>query len=73
MCRRGIAAGQAVNLGPFARIDLGGIDVPGLMTPVLKNVPYRHLPRPLYPLDEDMQWEVGAPTLVPARRGKRTA
>lgn len=127
VCRRGISAGQAVNLGPCARIDLGGIDVivvsvrqqakdpvflealgvdiarrrsliiksrghfraafdeffpdesiievdvPGLTTPVLKNVPYRHLLRPLYPLDEDMQWEVGAPMLFPALQGRRTA
>jgi microcystin degradation protein MlrC len=119
--RRGIAAGHAINLGPCARLDLGGIDVivvsvrqqakdpvflealgvdiasrrsliiksrghfraafdeffadeniievdvPGLTTPVLKNVPYQHLPRPLYPLDEDLQWEVGTPTLFPAR------
>lgn len=125
VCRRGIAAGQAVNLGPCARLGLGGIDVivvsvrqqakdpvflealgvdiarrrsliiksrghfraafdeffpdeniievdvPGLTTPVLKNVPYQHLPRPMYPLDEDLQWEVGAPTLFPARCAKQ--
>ena len=43
------------------------VDVPGLTTPVLKNVPYRNIPRPLYPLDEDWGWEVGEPRLFPAR------
>jgi microcystin degradation protein MlrC len=43
------------------------VDVPGLTTPVLKNVPYRHIPRPLYPLDEDWGYEVGEPQVFPAR------
>jgi microcystin degradation protein MlrC len=119
--RRGIAAGQAINLGPCARLDLGGIDVivvsvrdqakdpvfledlgvdiarrrsliiksrghfraafdeffpddriievdvPGLTTPVLANVPWRDLPRPLYPLDPDWGWRVGEPELFAPR------
>jgi microcystin degradation protein MlrC len=32
------------------------VDVPGLTTPVLKNVPWRQVPRPIYPLDPDMTW-----------------
>lgn len=32
------------------------VDAPGLTTPVLSRVPYRNLPRPIYPLDEDMTW-----------------
>lgn len=32
------------------------VDVPGLTTPVLKNVPWRQVPRPIYPLDPDMSW-----------------
>ena len=32
------------------------VDVPGLTTPVLSRVPYRDVPRPIYPLDPDMQW-----------------
>jgi microcystin degradation protein MlrC len=32
------------------------VDVPGLTTPVLARVPYRDVPRPIYPLDPDMQW-----------------
>ena len=119
--RRGIAAGHAINLGPCARLRVGGIqimvvsvrqqakdpiflealgidiarqrsliiksrghfraafdeffpderiievDVPGLTTPVLRNVPYRHIPRPIYPLDDDWGWEVGEPTVFAAR------
>jgi microcystin degradation protein MlrC len=123
--RRGISAGHAIDLGPCARLDLGGIrvvvvsvrqqakdpvffealgidiaacrtlvvksrghfraafdeffpderivevDVPGLTTPVLRNVPYQHIPRPLYPLDDDWGWEVGEPVLFEARPGRR--
>ena len=43
------------------------VDVPGLTTPVLKNVPYEHLPRPIYPLDEDWGFEVGEPQVFAAR------
>jgi microcystin degradation protein MlrC len=32
------------------------VDVPGLTTPVLKNVPWRHVPRPIYPLDPELTW-----------------
>lgn len=32
------------------------VDVPGLTTPVLQNVPWRWVPRPIYPLDRDLQW-----------------
>ncbi|MFN4278483.1 MAG: M81 family metallopeptidase [Ferrovibrio sp.] len=32
------------------------VDVPGLTTPVLQNVPWRQVPRPIYPLDPEMQW-----------------
>jgi microcystin degradation protein MlrC len=45
------------------------VDVPGLTTPVLKNVPYRHIPRPLYPLDEDWGFTVGEPQMFAARSG----
>ena len=43
----------------FADQHIVEIDVPGLTTPVLKNVPWRHLPRPIYPLDDAMEWQVG--------------
>ena len=43
------------------------VDVPGLTTPVLKNVPYEHIPRPLYPLDDDWGWQVGEPEMFVAR------
>jgi microcystin degradation protein MlrC len=32
------------------------VDVPGLTTPVLSRVPYRHAPRPIFPLDPDVSW-----------------
>jgi microcystin degradation protein MlrC len=32
------------------------VDVPGLTTPVLSRVPYRHAPRPIFPLDANMTW-----------------
>ncbi|MDF1586683.1 M81 family metallopeptidase [Marinimicrococcus flavescens] len=34
------------------------IDGPGLVTPMLARVPFRNVPRPLWPLDPDMTWEV---------------
>jgi microcystin degradation protein MlrC len=34
------------------------VDVPGLTTPVLANVPWERMPRPVYPLDPDMHWDV---------------
>ena len=32
------------------------VDVPGLTTPVLSRVPYRNVPRPIFPLDPDVSW-----------------
>ena len=32
------------------------VDVPGLTTPILTRVPYRNVPRPIYPLDPEMSW-----------------
>ena len=32
------------------------VDVPGLTTPILSRVPYRNVPRPIYPLDPEMSW-----------------
>jgi microcystin degradation protein MlrC len=32
------------------------VDVPGLTTPILTRVPYRNVPRPIYPLDPEMAW-----------------
>ena len=33
------------------------VDVPGLTTPVLNRVPYRDVPRPIFPLDEGFDWK----------------
>ncbi len=32
------------------------VDAPGLTSPVLKNFPWKRLPRPVYPLDEGATW-----------------
>lgn len=32
------------------------VDVPGLTTPILKNVPWKRVPRPIYPLDPELEW-----------------
>jgi microcystin degradation protein MlrC len=34
------------------------VDVPGLTTPILSRVPYRNVPRPIFPLDADMEWKL---------------
>ena len=33
------------------------VDVPGLTTPVLSRVPYRDVPRPIFPLDPGVTWQ----------------
>ena len=35
------------------------VDVPGLTTPILTRVPYRNVPRPIFPLDPEMEWKAG--------------
>ncbi len=40
----------------FADGNIVEVDVPGLTTPVLSRVAFRDVPRPIYPLDPDMQW-----------------
>lgn len=35
------------------------VDVPGLTTPVLARVPWKRIPRPIYPLDLDTVWTPG--------------
>lgn len=32
------------------------VDAPGLTTPILTRVPYRNVPRPIFPLDPEMTW-----------------
>ncbi len=34
-------------------------DAPGLVTPMLTRVPFRHIPRPMWPFEPDMQWAPG--------------
>ena len=44
----------------FADDRIIEVDVPGLTTPILSRVPYRNVPRPIFPLDPDMDWQVPA-------------
>ena len=43
------------------------VDVPGLTTVVLDRVPWREVPRPIYPLDPAMEWAPPVPDEVPVR------
>ncbi len=45
------------------------VDVPGLTTVVLTRVPWREVPRPIYPLDPGMEWVPPRPEGVPVRGG----
>jgi microcystin degradation protein MlrC len=45
------------------------VDVPGLTTVVLTRVPWREVPRPIYPLDPDMAWAPPRPDQVAVRGG----
>jgi len=45
----------------FAPEQVYEIDTPGLTSPVLERFEWRHLPRPVYPLDEDTQWSPPLP------------
>ena len=36
------------------------VDCPGLTTPNLRSLPWRHLPRPIFPIDEDAAWTLPA-------------
>lgn len=36
------------------------VDCPGLTTPNLRTLPWQHLPRPVFPIDEDAVWQVQA-------------
>jgi microcystin degradation protein MlrC len=43
----------------FADEQIVEVDVPGLTTPVLANVAWQHMPRPIYPIDPDTDWRGG--------------
>lgn len=42
----------------FSNDRIVEVDVPGLTTPVLGNVAWERMPRPVFPLDPDMDWRV---------------
>ena len=41
----------------FPRERIVEVDVPGLTTVVLSRVPWQHVPRPIWPLDEGVEWD----------------
>ena len=43
----------------FSNEQIIEVDVPGLTTPVLGNVAWERMPRPIYPLDPQMNWQPG--------------
>jgi microcystin degradation protein MlrC len=43
----------------FADEQIIEVDVPGLTTPILSRVPYRNVPRPIFPLDVNTEWAPG--------------
>lgn len=38
------------------------VDAAGLVSPILARFPFKHLPRPVYPLDSDTEWEAPEPS-----------
>jgi len=48
----------------FADSQILEVDGPGLVTPMLTRVPFRHVPRPIWPLDPGMAWSLPAPATV---------
>jgi microcystin degradation protein MlrC len=40
----------------FFRHDQVIVDAPGLTSPVLSRFPWRHLPRPVLPIDPAVEW-----------------
>jgi microcystin degradation protein MlrC len=45
------------GFGEFFRDDqIVEVDAPGLSTQNLANLPYRHIPRPMFPLDAETRW-----------------
>jgi len=51
--RSGIFAGSTVPLGPAQIVE---VDAPGLTSPVLSRFDWKHLPRPVLPLDIEVTW-----------------
>ena len=46
-------AGFSEFFGPDQVIE---VDTPGLSSPILSRFDFRHLPRPVFPVDEDVRW-----------------
>ena len=36
------------------------VDTPGVSTPKLRTIPYKHVPRPIYPLDPHLRFNLPA-------------
>jgi microcystin degradation protein MlrC len=48
------------------------LNTPGTSTVDYLSLPYRRLPRPMYPIDPDMEWQVQA-AAYPAKRSRISA
>jgi len=44
----------------FRHQDVVEVDAPGLTSPVLSRFNWRHLPRPVVPLDDNVTWTAPA-------------
>lgn len=41
----------------FSHEQIVEVDAPGLTTQGVEHLPYRHIPRPMFPLDKDVEWQ----------------
>jgi microcystin degradation protein MlrC len=48
----------------FTDAQIIEVDGPGLVTPMLARVPWTNLPRPIWPLEPDLEWHVPAEVSV---------
>ena len=42
----------------FRHEDIVEVDVPGLTSPILSRFPWRHMPRPVLPIDDTASWKL---------------
>jgi microcystin degradation protein MlrC len=53
----------------FRHQDVVEVDAPGLTSPILSRFAWRHMPRPVMPIDETASWDPpSSPTIQPAEK-----